>query len=184
MSLGQDDTVYREHRHVQLPLANRPPSSPSRFDLKTRVARPPSQSAYHAHFEPPPTSVPSRTSLFEIVHRPPSQNKIRPHRISTAPVSISKSSSFNQQPQSSLEQKPRPRTTSALIRQPPQTYEVKRGNKIYKVVVGYVSPFTSPLQRQELHLKTDGQIDGVMEQIKQQQIQQRASQPHVWLGLK
>ncbi|CAM4852241.1 unnamed protein product, partial [Rotaria magnacalcarata] len=36
----------------------------------------------------------------------------------------------------------------------PTTYEVKRGGKIYKVVVGYVSPFTSPLQRQELHLKT------------------------------
>jgi hypothetical protein len=55
----------------------------------------------------------------------------------------------------------------------PTMYQVKRGGKIYKVVVGYVSPFTSPLERNDLHLQTEGEIDAVVTKIKQQQDQQR-----------
>ncbi|CAF4209340.1 unnamed protein product [Rotaria sp. Silwood2] len=178
---SKDDTVYAEHRPVPLTLIDRPPSSPSRFDLKTRIFRSQSQ----RHVCPPTESVQtdskSPRSLFEVVHRPPSQNHNQLNRQNTDLSSTFKSSSFKEdknQPQQQFN-KPklsRPQTV-------PTTYEVKRGGKVYKVVVGYVSPFTSPLQRQELHLKTDGEVDLVIQQIKQQQEQQRASKPHVWLGL-
>jgi hypothetical protein len=186
--LGQDDTVYAEHRPVPLNMLDRPPSSPSRFDLKTRLFR--SQSQYQ--IRSPPESVSPRSkspiSLFEIVHRPPSRNHVRLPRQNTDLVSTFKASSLRedrsqqqqqQHPQLRFkEQKPPPRPQTV-----PTTYEVKRGGKIYKVVVGYVSPFTSPLQRKELHLKTDGEVELVIKKIKQQQEKQRASKPQVWLEL-
>jgi len=178
--LGQDDTVYAEHRPVPLKLTDRPPSSPSRFDLKTRLYR--SQSQYQ--IRPSAESVPDRSEIpinrFEVIHRPPSQNLVRLFRQNTDLTAKFKSSSFRedktQQQQSDKQKLVRPQTV-------PTTYEVKRGSKIYKVIIGYVSPFTNPLQRKELHLKTDGEVDLVMQQIKQQQEKQRASKPQVWLGL-
>ncbi|CAF3324694.1 unnamed protein product [Rotaria socialis] len=178
---SKDDTVYSEHRPIPLKLADRPPSSPSRFDLKTRIFR--SQSQYHMRSaqEVTPTRPRSPVSMFEIVHRPPSQINSRLNRQTSELSSTFKSPSLkednnSQQQQINQPKPPRPQTV-------PTTYEVKRGGKIYKVVVGYVSPFTSPLQRQELHLKTDGEVDLVIQKIKQQQEQQRLSKPHVWLGL-
>jgi len=166
-----------------LKLNARPPSSPSRFDLKTRLYR--SQSQYQ--IRPSTESVPDRSELpinrFEIVHRPPSQNLVRLFRQNTDLTANFKSSSFRedkiQQQQSDKQKLVRPQTVPTA----PTTYEVKRGSKIYKVIVGYVSPFTSPLQRKELHLKTDGEVDLIMQQIKQQQEKQRASKPQLWLGL-
>jgi hypothetical protein len=182
--LGQDDTVYAEHRHVPLKLLDRPPSSPSRFDLKTRIYRSQSQYQLRSPSEPILSRPKSPISLFEVVHRPPSQNTSRLYRQTTDLTSTFKSSSLreikNQQQQQSNEQKLiRPQTVPTV----PTTYEVKRGGKIYKVVVGYVSPFTSPLQRTELHLKTDGEVDLILRKLKQQQDQQRASKPQVWVGL-
>ncbi|CAF0745649.1 unnamed protein product [Rotaria sp. Silwood1] len=178
---SKDDTVYAEHRPVPLTLIDRPPSSPSRFDLKTRIFRSQSQ-----HYVSPPTesvSTHSKSpkSLFEIVHRPPSQNRTQLNRQNTDLSSTFKSSSFKEDKNQSQQQFNKPKLSRPQA--VPTTYEVKRGGKVYKVVVGYVSPFTSPLQRQELHLQTDGQIDLVIQQIKQQQERQRASKPHVWLGL-
>jgi hypothetical protein len=176
--LGQDDTVYTEHHPIPLKLIDRPPSSPSRFDLK-KLYR--SQSQYQIH---QPVQSES-TKLFEIVHRSPSQSHIRLRRHKSDLTAKFKSSSFQeekpqqQQQQSDKQKQTRPQTVPTV----PATYEVKRGGKIHKVIVGYVSPFTSPLQRKELHLKTDGEVDLVTKQIKQQQEKQRASKPQVWLGL-
>ena len=182
MLLGQDDTVYAEHRPVPLKLTDRPPSSPSRFDLKTRLLRSQSQYQIHSSTETISTRPKSPISLFEVVHRSPSQNNLRLHRQNTDLTSTFKSSSFREeksQQQFNEQRSARPQTVPTT----PTTYEVKRGNKIYKVVVGYVSPFTSPLQRKELHLKTDREVDLVMQKIKQQQEKQRASKPQVWLEL-
>ncbi|CAF0829139.1 unnamed protein product [Adineta steineri] len=184
---SQDDTIYSEHRPVPLKMTDRPPSSPSRFDLRRRMAS--SQSQFYTR--PPSasdlTSTNTSISRFEIIHRPPSQNRIHISQTNTDVSSIFKSSSLDEekvqllQPQQQKPDKPRlirPRTSTTI-----PTYEVKRGSKIYKVVVGYVSPYTSPLQRKELNLKTDGEIDLIFKQIKKQQEIQRASQQQIWLGL-
>jgi hypothetical protein len=184
--LGQDDTVYSEHRPIPIKLTDRPPSSPSRFDLKTRLYRPQSQYQIHPPVESIPDRSESKISLFEIVHRPPSHNHVQLPRQNIDLTAKFKSSSFQEektqqkQQQQLNKQKPaRPQTVPTA----PTIYEVKRGSKIYKVVVGYVSPFTSPLERQELHLKTDGEVDLITQKIKQQQEKQRASKPQVWIGL-
>ncbi|CAF4248851.1 unnamed protein product, partial [Adineta steineri] len=183
---SQDDTIYSEHRPVPLKMTDRPPSSPSRFDLRKRMAS--SQSQFYTR--PPSasdlTSTNTSISRFEIIHRPPSQNRIHISQTNTDVSSIFKSSSLDDEKVQLLQpqQKPdkprliRPRTSTTI-----PTYEVKRGSKIYKVVVGYVSPYTSPLQRKELNLKTDGEIDLIFKQIKKQQEIQRASQQQIWLGL-
>jgi hypothetical protein len=127
-----------------------------------------------------PTRRTSPISQFEIIRRPPSQNHSRLYRQNTDIVSTFKSSSLREEKSFNEQRSPsRPQTVPTA----PTTYEVKRGGKIYKVVVGYVSPFTSPLQRKELHLKTDGEVDLVMQKLKQQQEKQRASKPQVWLEL-
>ena len=161
-------------------LTDRPPSSPSRFDLKTRLFR--SQSQFHTRLSKDSLPTPPETpiSLFDIVHRPPSQNNVRIYRQNTG-ITLTFQSSANKDEKPHLlpsteQRPPRPQTV-------PTSYEVKRGNKVYKVVVGYVSPFTSPLQRKELHLKTDGEMNLVIQRIKQQQDEQRASKPQVWLGV-
>lgn len=178
---GKDDTVYAEHRPTPLKLADRPPSSPSRFDLKTRIYRSQSQRQMRTPVDLTPTGSKSSVSMFEVVHRPPSQTHIQLHRQNTDTALIFKSPSMKEQ-----ERKASQQINQQKIIRPqsvPSTYEVKRGGKVYKVVVGYVSPFTSPLQRQELHLKTDGEVDTIIQKIKQQQEQQRLSKPHIWLGL-
>jgi hypothetical protein len=182
--LGQDDTVYAEHRPVPLKLINRPPSSPSRFDLKTRLYRSQSQYQIRTPVESIPDRLETPINLFEVVHRPPSQSLVRLHRQNTDLTAKFKSSSFRedktqQKEQSDKQKLIRPQTVPTA----PTTYEVKRGSKIYKVIVGYVSPFTSPLQRKELHLKTDREVDLVMQKIKQQQEKQQTSKPQLWLGL-
>lgn len=179
-SSGQDDTVYAEHRHVPLKMTDRPPSSPSRFDLKTRIFRSHSQHQFQPPSEPAPTRPKSPVSLFEVVHRPPSQNHPRLYRQQTDLSPKFKSASFQ-------EDKYQPMPSQKLVRPEtvpttPTTYQVKRGGKIYKVVVGYVSPFTSPMQRNELHLKTEGEVDVIMKQIQQQQEKQRTSTRQAWLG--
>jgi hypothetical protein len=126
----------------------------------------------------------SPLNLFEIVHRPPSQNHLHLSRPNLDPTTATFKSPSFQEDKKVLQQinqsKPaRPQTVPTA----PTTYEVKRGGKIYKVIVGYVSPFTSPLQRKELHLKTDGEVDSVIKKIRQQQEKQRASKPQLWLGL-
>ena len=50
-------------------------------------------------------------------------------------------------------------------------------------MVGYVSPYTSPLQRNELFLKTNDQMNVIMGQIKHQQERQRATKSHLPVGL-
>ena len=177
---GQDDTVYAEHRHVPLKMTDRPPSSPSRFDLKTRLFRSNSQHQFRPVSEPAPARPKSPVSLFEVVHRPPSQNHPRLYRPQTDGSPKFKSASFQNDKYQPLpsQRPPRPET----VPNTPTTYQVKRGGKIYKVVVGYVSPFTSPLQRNELHLKTEGEVDLIMKQIQQQQEKQRAGVRQVWLG--
>lgn len=170
-------------------LAERPPSSPSRFDLKTRHYRSQSQHQMYSLIEKTPEPPETPIGLFEIVHRPPSQNHVRFSRQNTDIPSISfKSSSFidektYQKQQQQLNNKQKLLRPQTAIPSVPTTYEVKRGSKIYKVIVGYVSPYTSPLQRKELHLKTDGEVNTVIKQIKEQQEKQRASKPQVWLGL-
>jgi hypothetical protein len=182
--VGQDDSVYAEHRPMPLTLIDRPPSSPSRFDLKTRLHRSQSQYQIRPSTKSTPDRVASPLSLYEIIHRPPSQTPLPMHRshIDQSIVKF-KSSSFQEDKtvlQLSNQPKPfRPQTVPTV----PTTYEVKRGGKIYKVIVGYVSPFTSPLQRKELHLKTDGEVQSVVKKIQEQQEKQRASKPQVWLGL-
>ena len=180
-------------------MSNRPPSSPSRFDLKTRIFRSQSHSLFSEYLTPPstatappppppqsasqptrpeaPPSLPvprpkSPVSLFEVVHRPPSQSQTRLlQRQHTAPTLSYKSSSFVEEKSSAM---PGPRPARPdTVPSTPTTYQVKRGGKIYKVVVGYVSPFTSPLQRNDLHLKTEGEIEGIVKQIREQQHQQR-----------
>jgi hypothetical protein len=182
--LGQDDTVYAEHRPIPLKLLDRPPSSPSRFDLKTRHFR--SQSLYQMRpsIEPIPEPSKSPINLFAVVHRPPSQNHLKLPQKNAARASRFKSLSFQIQktPPEALYNPPKP-PRPQTVPTTPVTYEVKRGNKIYKVIVGYVSPYTSPLQRKELHLKTEKEVNVVMQEIKQQQEKQRASKPQVWLGL-
>jgi hypothetical protein len=135
--------------------------------------------------KPTPDRAASPLSLFEIVHRPPSQSHHAPlsrQHIDQSTVKF-KSPSFQEEKsilqQSNQSKPPRPQSVPTT----PTTYEVKRGGKLYKVIVGYVSPFTSPLQRKELHLKTDGEVDLVIKKIQQQQEKQRASKPQVWLGL-
>jgi len=178
--LGQDDTVYAEHRPAPLKMMDRPPSSPSRFDLRRRMSS--SQSQFYTG--PPAETVPICTntplSRFDIVHRPPSRNRVYLSPRNTDITSVSKPFFFGEEKtQQPTEKKvPRPRTSPPI-----PTYEVKRGSKIYKVVVGYVSPFTSPLQRTELNLKTDGEVDIVIQQIKQQQEIDRANKQQIWLGL-
>lgn len=178
--LGQDDTVYAEHRPIPLKLTDRPPSSPSRFDLKTRLYRSQSQHQLYSSIQTVPEPPETPMNRFDIVHRPPSQSHVRFYRQNTDLPSTLKSSSFvdekTYQTQLIKQKFVRPQTV-------PTTYEVKRGSKIYKVIVGYVSPFTSPLQRKELHLKTNGEVDQVVKQIKDQQEKQRTSKPQVWLGL-
>ena len=168
-------------------LIDRPPSSPSRFDLKTRLFCSQSQYQIRSHAEPAPGPAESASNLFEIVHRPPSQNHVRFPRQTLDPTTKFKSASlqFEKKGQELQTQFNPPRPPRPQIGPPPTptTYEVKRGSKIYKVIVGYVSPFTSPLQRKELHLKTDGEVDVVLKQIREQQEKQRASKPQVWLGL-
>lgn len=183
--------MYAEHRPAPLNLIERPPSSPSRFDLKTRTLRSQSQN----RSDPPPReamSAPPKSSLslFEIVHRPPSRCHTRLQRENTNFQPTFKASFLREdktqlelqaqtQPQIQSDEQKSLKTQSVV----PKTYEVKRGGKVYKVVVGYVSPFTSPLQRQELHLKTDGEVDLIIQKIKKQQEKQRLSKPQVWLGL-
>lgn len=168
---------------MPLTLIDRPPSSPSRFDLKTRMYR---SSSQH-QILPPTTTVPEPSEppvgLFEVVHRAPSRIQTRLPRQHTDPTNAFKSASF--QIDTKTKQTSEPPRSFRPITAPtaPVTYEVKRGGKIYKVIVGYVSPFTSPLQRTELHLKTDGEVDKVIKQIRDQQEKQRASKPQVWLGL-
>ena len=82
--LGKDDTLYAEHRPVKLKLNERPPSSPSRFDLKTRIHRSQSQ---HQDFIPQKIvsdRPKSPVSLFQVIHRPPSQSHTRLSRPNTA----------------------------------------------------------------------------------------------------
>ena len=181
--VGQDDTVYAEHRPMPLTLIDRPPSSPSKFDLKTRLQRSQSQYQVRSSTKATPDRVTSPLSLFEIIHRPPSQTPLPMHRSHIdidQPIGKFKSSSFQEDKTVLQQTKPfRPQTVPTV----PTTYEVKRGGKIYKVIVGYVSPFTSPLQRKELHLKTDTEVESVVQKIREQQEKQRASKPHVWLGL-
>ena len=180
--LGKDDTLYAEHRPVPIKLMDRPPSSPSRFDLKTRIIRSKSQ-----HYTLPSSATTSThpkdsQALFEVTHRPPSKIHVRLSRQNTDLIPSFKSSplqeAINQQ-QPNEQRSSRPLTASTT----PTTYDVKRGGKVYTVIVGYVSPFTSPLQRQELHLKTDGENDLIIQQIKQQQEKQRLSKRQIWRGL-
>lgn len=182
-ALGQDDTVYAEHRPMPLTLIDRPPSSPSKFDLKSRMYRSSSQHQLRSPTSavPEPSELP--LSLFEVVHRAPSRNLNRLPRQNSDPANGFKSGSF--QLDTKTKQSSEPPRLSRPITAPtaPVTYEVKRGGKIYKVIVGYVSPYTSPLQRTELHLKTDGEVDKVIKQIREQQEKQRASKPQIWLGL-
>lgn len=168
---------------MPLTLIDRPPSSPSRFDLKTRLYRPnsqhqirPSTAANAEPAEPP-------LSLFEVIHRSPSRNLTRLPRQNSDPTVAFKSASF--QIETKAKQTSEPARPARPITAPtaPVTYEVKRGGKLYKVIVGYVSPFTSPLQRTQLHLKTDGEVDVVIKTIQEQQEKQRTSKPQLWLGL-
>ena len=131
------------------------------------------------------SSSPPETLLnyFEVVHRPPSQKSIRLPRQNTDLTSQFRSDSIQlTKTPSSTEPiiHPARRQTVSNV---PTIYEVKRGSKIYKVVVGYVSPYTSPLQRKELHLKTDHENDLMKKQLIEQQDKQRASKPHLWTGL-
>ncbi|CAF0893544.1 unnamed protein product [Adineta ricciae] len=176
---SQDDTVFAEHRPTPLKITSRPPSSPSRFDLRKHMAS--TESIFYTR---PPTEVASLPpnaplSRFDIIHRPPSHIRVRSSprhvEVTSSPLKLSASDedNFQQAP------KPiRPRTSPPI-----PTYEVKRGGKIYRVVVGYVSPHTSPLQRRALHLKTNEELDTVFKQIKQQQNIQRATKQQIWMGL-
>ena len=158
-------------------MTERPPSSPSRFDLKTRIFRSQSQSRLVSQTDTQVTRPKSPVALFEIVHRPPSQNFQRIHRqpsnpsISINPTTIIDDKSLINQ----LINRPK------LERAPstPTIYQVKRGGKIYKVVVGYVSPHTSPMERNDLHLKTEGETDQIVKQLKKQQEKQRTIQSQI-----
>ena len=168
---------------MPLTLIDRPPSSPSRFDLKTRLYRSNSQHQIRPPSSADPEPAEPPLSLFEIIHRSPSRNLTRLPRQNADPTIAFKSASFQieTKPKQSSEPPRPPRPTTAPTA--PVTYEVKRGGKLYKVIVGYVSPFTSPLQRTELHLKTDGEVDVVIKKIREQQEKQRTSKPQLWLGL-
>ncbi len=183
LRIGQDDTVYAEHRPPPIKLLDRPPSSPSRFDLKTRLYRSQSQYQSRPSVESIPDAVESPTTLFEIVHRPPSRNHVRLSRQNTDLLGAFRSSFFREDDKANEQLNKQRLVRPQTVPTAPTIYEVKRGSKIYKVVVGYVSPFTSPLQRKELHLKTDGEVDVVLQEIKKQQEKQRASKPQVWLGV-
>jgi hypothetical protein len=178
--LGQDDSVYAEHRCVPLKMTDRPPSSPSRFDLKTRLLRSQSlfQSCSPILTSTTVSSLKPPANLFEVIHRPPSQHQSRLLDRQTTDPSLSlKASLFTEKtlPLSAGTKTTRPESVPST----PTSYQVKCGGKIYKVVVGYVSPFTSPLQRNDLHLKTDEEVDIMVKQIKQEQDKQRNKQRHM-----
>ncbi|UJR33079.1 hypothetical protein I4U23_020538 [Adineta vaga] len=176
---SQDDTVCSEHHPIPLKIADRPPSSPCRFDLRKHMAS--TDSLFYTEPSVETVRLPPNAPLsrFDIIHRPPSRIRVRSSPRNFDVTTPLKSSPIDEdKPQQQINQ---PRPIRPRTSPPIPTYEVKRGSKIYKVVVGYVSPHTSPLHRRELHLKTNEELDVVFKQIKKQQEVQRANTQQVWI---
>ena len=180
--LGQDDTVYAERAHMTLRLADRPPSSPSRFDLKTRVSRVQSQSQCRLSTDSTVRNTDTPIHRFEIVHRLPSRNHAAVyHRTTHSSLSFRSAPLPDEKHAMPTENRPPPRPQT--VPSVPTSHDLPRSGTLLKVMVGYVSPYTSPLQRNELFLKTNDQMNVIMEQIKHQQERQRATRSHLSAGL-
>lgn len=155
-------------------IGERPPSSPSRFDLKTRINRTQSHNRSLPVSDRIPNKRPtSPSTMFEVVHRPPSQVVRHLTRQPSDPSLHLKPPTDFDDKLSSSQSVLRSRLEKAPAT--PTIYQVKRGGKIYKVVVGYVSPFTSPMERNELHLKTQTENEQIIKNIQKQQEKQRTN---------